>query len=236
MAWVDHRGGAAVPATRARVHRWSERADDLAVEHCADPLLTLRRLLLFTAGTLAVGIPLGLVVRGDAALWLREGMPGTWVSGVMLLAAAVAARGAYRREAGHPPVLASFWGLSASILALLVAVELFQPTIFIGHWLEDHGNSAPLGIADVDAMLMILLLAGVGLLLAPRALVLLHHRGALALLAIAVMIGMAVQGIDSIFPVSETEFVIEDSLKALGMPFLVCGYLWALRDHLSSGD
>lgn len=234
MAWVANRREA-VPETLTGIRRWSERADELAVEHAADPIRAMRLMLALTVAALAIGIPLGVLVHDDAALWLREGMPGTWLSAAMLLAAGAAARAIHRREPGAPRTLASFWGLSGAILAVLAVVELLQPTQFAGVWLRDHaGAVAPFGIENVDAVLMIVLLIGVGLLLAPRAPVLLRHRKALGLMSVAVAVGVVCQGIDSVVPVGMVEFIVEDGLKALGEPFLVAGYLVALRDHLSA--
>lgn len=221
------------PDVRGRVHRWSRRADDLAVEHAAAPWRALRLLLAASIAGLAVGVPAGILIRDDPALWLREGMPGTWLSGLMLLAAAAAARAAFRRERGHRRWHSSFWGLSAAILGALTAVELLQPTIYVGHWLEDRfGASAPLGIHGVDAVLLMVLMAAVLLALAPRVLVLRHHPRAALLLCVAGVCAVASQGLDSFMPVGEWQFVAEDGLKALGEPFLIAGYLVALRTML----
>lgn len=233
MAWVANRRGTG-PDTLTGAAGWSECADALAVEHAAFPLRALRLLLALTVATLAVGLPLGVLVRGDAALWLREGMPGTWLSAAMILAAAVAARAIHRREPGAPRVLASFWGLSTAILLLLAVVELLQPTQFMAHWLADHTDAVvPFGLQNLDALLVILLLVGIAVVLAPRALVLRHHPRAFALLCIAGLAAVGCQAMDSALPGTTAAFVAEDGLKALGEPFLVAGYLMALRDHLS---
>lgn len=233
MAWVENRAEAAMPVTLGRLHRWSARADELAVGLAPTPLRALRNLLLFTLATLAVGIPLGELVRGDAALWLREGMPGTWVSAAVLGFTAVIARAALRREAGSPAWHQSFWGLSAAIFALLVCVELLQPTMFASHWLEDRmGAVAPFGIENVDAFLMIAVMLGVALILAPRALVLRRHPLTLGLLCVGAVIAIACQALDSFMPGDELEFVLEDGLKSIGETFILAGFLAGLRDHL----
>ena len=224
----------AVSGLRARVRHWSERADALAVQRSAVPLRTLFGLLAVTFVLAALGLGTGLLLRDDPAAWFREGMPGTWLSAALLLAAAAAARAVYRREAGAPAWHASFWGLSAAILSVLFVVELTQPTVYAGHWLEDRaGAVAPFGITNVDAVLLIMLLATVFLLLARRALVLLQHPRALALFALTGALAVASQALDSFWPVSNWEFVAEESLKATAEPFLITAYLVALRGVLS---
>nr|MBA3328970.1 hypothetical protein [Solirubrobacterales bacterium] len=158
----------------------------------------------------------------------------------LLLAAAAAARAVHGREAGAPAWHASFWGLSAAILTMLVVVELTQPTVFLGHWLQERaGAVAPFGVTNVDAVLLIMLLLTVALLLARRALVLLGHPRALALFALTGALAVGSQALDSFWPVSDWEFVAEESLKALAEPFLIVAYLVALRgvlDRAEPGD
>ena len=65
--------------------------------------------------------------------------------------------------------------------------------------------------------------------LAPRALVLARYPRALALFAGAAVLAATSQAIDATARVSEWEFVVEDGAKALAGPFLLAGYLAALR-------
>jgi hypothetical protein len=214
----------------ARARRLSERADALAVRHSTRPHATLGLLLALSLGLALIGVPAGLLINDDPPAYFREGMPGTWLSAAMLLAAAVAARAVHRREADGPAWHASFWGLSAAILVALTVVELGQPTVFLGRWLEESlAVSAPYGIVNVDAALLIVLLATIVIVLARRALVLREHPGVAALLAAGVMFGVASQALDSFWAVSTWEFVAEESLKAVAGPFVVAGYLAALR-------
>lgn len=220
-------------ALRARVALWSQRADAMAVAWSNRPLQALRLLLVVTVVGGVLGSFAGTVVNGDTPAYFRELMPGTWLSAAMLLAAAAAARAAYWRE---PAVRLhkSFWGLSAAILALLAVVEVTQPTIFLGKWLErSAGAVAPFGITNVDAALLIALLVTVTLMLLRRAAVLRDHPRALGLFLVAGALGFASQGLDSFFPVREWEFVAEESLKALAEPFLIAGYLTALAAIIS---
>lgn len=227
VAEWGHGHGATLRTTAAR---WSARADLAAVEHSARPAHALAVLLAAGLGLAAVGIPAGLLVHDDPALYFREGMPGTWLSAAMLLAAAVTARAAHRRERTgrwHE----SFWGVSAAVLLALVAVELLQPTIFLGHWLEDSvGAVAPFGFRDLDALLLVLVLAGALALLARHVLDLRGHPVALGLFAVTGALAAASQGLDAFWPVSEWEFVAEEGLKATAEPFLVAAYLVGLAD------
>ncbi len=214
----------------SRVRELSARADARAVELSARPGAVLGGLLAVSVGLPLIGVPLGELVRDDPPAYFREGMPGTWLSFAILLAAAVVARAAFRREPGSPRWHASFWGLSAGIFALLAVVEIGQPTIYLGRWLETTvGAVAPFEIVNVDAALLIMLLAVVALVLARRALVLLHHPAAAVLLLVGAGLGVGSQVLDSFWKVSSAEFIAEESLKALAGPFVVAGYLVALR-------
>lgn len=218
-------------AGQALARRWLARADATAVRASAAPALALAALIAVNLGLAALGIPLGMLVADDPAAWFREGMPGTWLSAAELLAAAAVAWAVHTRAAGGAPRRwhADFWGMCAVALAGLTVVELAQPTVFLGHWLEESlGTVAPFGMTNVDATLLVMLLAGLGGVLAYRAAVLLRHPRAAALLVCAVALGLASQGLDSFVPVSAWEFVAEETLKALGEPFLVAGFLVAL--------
>jgi hypothetical protein len=210
---------ARLDAADAAAVRWSPRTGSVLVW-----LLAANALLA------AAGVGLGLLLFDDAALWFRELMPGTLLSAAHMLAAAVTARAIHRREPSRRRWYESFWGLSATLLAVLAAVELTQPTVFFSHWLRDtHGVRAPEGISDVDGLLVTLLLVAVVATLAPRALVLLRYPRALAFFAGAALLAAASQFIDATARVSEWEFVVEDGAKALAGPFLLAGYLAALH-------
>ena len=217
----------------AKLRELSDRADARAVELSARPGTVLAAVLAISLGLPLLGVPLGMLVRDDPPAYFREGMPGTWLSFAVLLAIAVAARAAFRRESGAPHWHASFWGLSAGIFALLAAVEIGQPTIFLGRWLEDTlGVVAPFEIINVDAALLVLLLTIVAIVLARRALVLLRHPAAAGLLVVGACFGFGSQVLDSFWAVSDAEFIAEESLKALAGAFVLTGYLVALRGVL----
>jgi hypothetical protein len=217
----------------SKLRELSARADARAVELSARPGAVLGALLALSAGLPLIGVPLGELVRDDPPAYFREGMPGTWLSFAILLAAAVVARASFRRESGSPRWYSSFWGLSAGIFALLAAVEIGQPTIYLGRWLESAvGAVAPFEIVNVDAALLIMLLVVIALVLARRALVLLQHPVAAGLLIVGAALGVGSQTVDSFWVVSETLFIVEEGLKALAGPFVLAGYLVALRGIL----
>jgi hypothetical protein len=176
-----------------------------------------------------MGVALGLVLLDDPALYFRELMPGTLLSAAHFVAAALVARAIHRRDRIGRRWYDSFWGLSAVVLAVLAVVELTQPTVFLGKWLQNEvGVRAPAGLADVDGTLVTMLLVMVAAVLAVRALEVVRHPRALVLFAGAAALGATSQFIDATARVSAWEFVVEDSLKALAGPFLVAGYLAAL--------
>jgi hypothetical protein len=208
-------------AAEAAAVRWSARTGTLLV-------------FLLAANTVlaAAGVALGLLLFDDPALWFRELMPGTLLSAAHMLAAAIAAHAVHRCGPVGRRWHETFWGLSAALLAVLAAVELTQPTVFLSHWLRDeHGVRAPAGLSDVDGVLVTLLLVAIVAILAPRALVLLRYPRALSLFAAAAVLAATSQIIDATARVSEWEFVVEDGAKALAGPFLLAGYLAALRAH-----
>ncbi len=223
-------------ASHAETPRWSsaaaaiEAADRAAAHWSARTEAVLAFLLVGNAVLAAIGVGLGRFLFDDPALWFRELMPGTLLSAAHMLAAAVAARAVHRRDPSGKRWYESFWGLSAALLTVLAAVELTQPTVFLSHWLRDaHGVGAPEGVSDVDGLLVALLLVAVVAVLAPRALVLARYPRALALFAGAAVLAATSQAIDATARVSEWEFVVEDGAKALAGPFLLAGYLAALR-------
>lgn len=217
-------------ARRSRAAAWVDAADAAAVRWSARTGFVLVWLLAANAVFATAGVALGLLLFDDAALWFRELMPGTLLSAAHMLAAAIAARGVHLRDPRGRRWHESFWGLSGALLAVLAAVELTQPTVFLSHWLRDaHGVRAPDGFSDVDGLLVTFLLVAVVVALAPRALVLLRYRRALALFAGAAMLAATSQLIDATARVSEWEFVVEDGAKALAGPFLLAGYLAALH-------
>lgn len=213
-----------------RTRRYLAAADAAAVGFSSSPGAVLAWLLAANLALAAVGVAVGHFLLNDPPLYFRELMPGTLLSAGHILAAAVVARAIHRRDRRRRRWHQSFWGLSALVLVVLVVAELTQPTTFLGGWLEDDlGLRAPSGVADVDGLLVALLLVAAATTLAVRALDLLRHPRALALFACAAALGATSQFIDATFRVSAWEFVLEDGVKALAGPFLLVGYLVALR-------
>lgn len=228
------RTSSSVPASHAEqsgssLARALAATDAAAVRFSVTPGAVLRWLLAANVVLAAAGVGAG-VLLGDAALWFRELMPGTLLSAAHIGAAAVAARAVHVRDPRGRRWYESFWGLSAGLLGLLAVVELTQPTVFLSKWLRrEHGLRPPDGFSDVDGVLVALLLVAVVAILAPRALELLRYPRALALFAACAVLAGTSQFVDSTSRVSEWEFVVEDGLKALAGPFLLVGYLVALR-------
>ena len=215
---------------RGRVGRWAATADAQALRWSATPGRALALLLGVNVALGAAGIGLGLALLGDPALYFRELAPGTWISAGQIAAAAVVARAIHGRQAeGSRRWFESFWGLCAAALAVLALVELTQPTVFAGKWLQSEaGVHAPSGIADVDAVLVVSLLVGLLVILLPHARPLLEHPRAVLLLGAGLALGAASQALDSLWRVSEWEFVVEDGLKLLAEPFILVGLLVVL--------
>jgi hypothetical protein len=204
-------------------------ADAAAVRFSRRPGTVLAWLLAANVVLATAGVGLGLVLRDDAALYFRELMPGTLLSAAHILAAALVALAIHHRDRRDRSWYESFWGLSAVLLAILVVVELAQPTVFLSKWVQkDLGLRAPAGIADVDGLLVAFLLTAVVAILAARALDLLRYPRALVAFAGAALLGATSQFIDATARVSEWEFVLEDGVKALAGPFLLAGYLIVL--------
>jgi hypothetical protein len=204
-------------------------ADALAVACSAIPTLVLGWLLWANIGLAAAGVAIGVFLFDDSALYFRELMPGTLLSAAHLLAAAFVASAVHRRDRRKRRWFDSFWGLSAFLLTVLVVVELAQPTVFLGKWLQqDLGLRAPSGFVNIDALLVVLLLVAVVSILAAHVLDVVRYPRAIVLFACAALLGATSQFIDSTVRASAWEFVVEDGIKALAGPFLLVGYLIVL--------
>jgi hypothetical protein len=198
------------------------RSDELAVAAARCPLRTPVRLAGVIFALLPVFAGAGLAV-GDQALMFREGAPGTFLSFGLLLAVAAIARSVYIRDG------AAFWKLSAIVFVVFAVDEITQAGMFLSEWLGGQFGVEPAsGFNDLDSVLLTLLFAGCGLLLASRAAVLLRYPRTLALLAAAVVIGACSQALDSFVEPSKWEFVAEESLKLTAEPFFIAAYLAAL--------
>ena len=190
------------------------------------PLALLAGLLCLNVALLPAFAAAGLAM-GDQALLFREGAPGTVLSFVMLLAVAVAARAVLLRD-GAP-----FWKLSAVVFLVFAVDEITQAGMFLSEWLSSQFDVAPAGgFNDLDSVLLTLLFAGCGLLLASRAAVLLRHPLTLLLLGIGAIIGAASQALDSFVIATKWEFVAEEALKLTAEPFFIAAYLAALATVL----
>jgi hypothetical protein len=202
------------------------RLDAHAVAAAQHPIRVLATLVAINLALLPVFIGAGLAL-GDQALLLREGAPGTVLSFTLLLAVAVAARAVYQRDG------ASFWRLSAVVFVVFAVDEITQAGMFLSEWLGGEFGIAPTsGFNDLDSVLLVLLFAGCGLLLASRAAVLLKHPVTVLLLACGVVLGAASQGLDSFVNPTKWEFVAEESLKLTAEPFFVAAFLVALATVL----
>lgn len=186
----------------------------------------LTALICVNLAVLPTFIGLGLLA-GDQALLLREGAPGTVLSFVLLLAVAVSARAVYVRDG------ATFWRLSAAVFVVFAVDEITQAGMFLSEWLGGEFDVKPAGgFNDLDAVLLVLLFAGCGLLLASRAAVLFRYPLALLLLSIGAIVGAGSQALDSFVTPTKWEFVAEESLKLTAEPFFVAGFLVALAATL----
>jgi hypothetical protein len=222
----------ATPHPRSR--SLGERAV-LAAESISDrPLAALAQLLAAIAALALCFTAFGWVLLGDQAAFYRELMPGTWLSAALLLFIAATAV-ALHRAAGTPGKR-DFWSLSAIVFVVLAFDELAQPTVFVSKWLKsEHQIAAPAPFNDIDSILVVALLAGCVALLARHALVLLRHHTTIVLFAVGLALGAASQTLDSVVEPSKWEFVAEECLKLSAIPFVLAGYLAALRDIRGSG-
>ena len=220
---------AAPPAWRAL----AEWAVDMSVSASARPLPLLGRMLASIAALAACFTAFGWVLLDDQAAFYRELMPGTWLSAALLFFIAATAVASHR-AAGTPG--RDFWSLSAIVFVVLAIDELTQPTVFLSKWLKsEHAVAAPAPFNDVDSILVVTLLVGSFVLLARHALVLLRHRTTIVLFAAGLVLGAASQTLDSVVEPSRWEFVAEECLKLSAIPFVLAGYLAALRDIRGSG-
>lgn len=202
------------------------RLDAHAVAAARRPLMVPAALVAVNLALLPVLIGMGLVV-GDQALLLREGAPGTLLSFALLLAVAVTARSVYLRDG------AAFWRLSAAVFLVFAIDEITQAGMFLSEWLGSEFDVAPAsGFNDLDSVLLVVLFAGCGLLLASRAAVLLKHPLTALLLGIGAVIGAGSQALDSFVTPTKWEFVAEESLKLTAEPFFIAGFLVALATVL----
>ena len=202
------------------------RADALAVAGAQRPLRVLVLLLALNAVLIPLFAGAGWAM-GDQAFFFREGAPGTIYSFVLLLAIAAAARAVYLRDG------AAFWRLSAIVFAVFAVDEITQAGMFLSEWLGGTFGMGPAsGFNDLDSVLLTLLFAGCGLVLASRAAVLLKHPLTLALLVVGGMLGVASQGLDSFVKPTVWEFVAEETFKLTAEPFFIAAFLAALATVL----
>lgn len=223
-----------VAAPRAGLRGLLERVVAAAETASARPLFTLAQLLGLIAALAICFTAFGWVLLDDQAAFYREGMPGTWLSAAMLLFTAATAL-AIHRVAGERG-RRDFWSLSAIVFVVLAIDELTQPTVFVSKWLKsEQGITAPGPFNDIDAILVVALLVGSVALLARHALVLLRHRTTIVLFAIGLALGAASQTLDSVVEPTKWEFVAEEYLKLSAIPFVLAGYLAALKESRGSG-
>jgi hypothetical protein len=214
-----------------RLRLAAERAERAGLPYARRPVATALGLLALNLALVACFVAVGSLAFGDRAELFRELMPGTWLSFGLLCFAASLAWALHLRTRDCRRWWETFWGLSAAAFALFAFDEITQAAIWISALLEHgFGARATGGFHDLEAVLLTLLFAGVALLLLPRALVLRRHLAALALFAMAVLLGAASQGLDSFAAATSWEFVTEESLKLAAEAFFVGGFLAALRD------
>jgi hypothetical protein len=213
-----------------------DRAEELATVASARPYRSTLILIGLNLALAAAFAGAGLLLFSDPAEFFRELMPGTWLSFAELAFIAVTALAIQECVHGDGRLRPlSFWALSAIVFAVFALDEITQLTIFAADGLTALGESAPLGFQDMDAFLLTVLLLAGGAVLLRHAGELFSHPPAVALLAVGVALGAASQGLDSLFPATNGEFVAEESLKLSAEPFLVGGFLVALHRVLS-GD
>jgi hypothetical protein len=208
----------------------AERADALAVRLSERPGRVLGLTLALDLALAAFFVGFGLLVFGDQAEMFRELMPGTYLSFAQLLLIAAAAWAVHRRS--DPPAAwhGTFWGLIAIAFLVFAFDEITQSAIFLSHALEDLGLRSAAGFHDLEAVLLTLMFAGVGLVLLPRSIVLFRYPGTLALLVVAAVLGAASQGLDSFAPATRWEFVAEETLKLSAEAFFIGAFLMALHE------
>lgn len=216
------------PSGWRRLLAW---ADSLALEMAARPLRSLGVVLAIDLTLAGCFAAIGPALFDDRAAFFRELAPATLVSFFQLLLIATAAYAIHTRDAHGLAWHRSFWGLSAAVFLVFAFDEITQSAIFIGDLLEDGFGMSPTGgFHDIEAVLLTLLFATAALVLLPRATVLLRHRVALGLFAVATVLGAASQSLDSFAPATDWEFVAEETLKLGAGAFFVGGFLKALQD------
>lgn len=202
------------------------RLDAHAVAAARRPLVVLAALVGINLALLPLLVGAGLAL-GDQALFLREGAPGTVLSFALLVAVAVAARAVYLRDG------ATFWRLSAAVFVVFAVDEITQAGMFLSEWLSGEFGVAPAGgFNDLDSVLLVLLFAGCGLVLASRAAVLLKYPLTLLLLCAGAVLGAGSQALDSFVTPTDWEFVAEEALKLTAEPFFIAAFLVALATVL----
>jgi hypothetical protein len=211
-----------------------ERAVAASRSASARPLHVLGQILAVNAALAVCFTAFGWALLDDQAAFYRELMPGTWLSAALLLFTASTAL-AIHRSAGLPG-RRNFWSLSAIVFVVLAVDELAQPTVFISKWLKsEHQVATPGPFNDIDSILVVALLLGCIALLARHALVLLRHRRTILLFAVGLALGAASQTLDSVVEPTRWEFVAEECLKLSAIPFVLAGYLAALKEIRGSG-
>jgi len=228
-----HRPARLRPGSEAAQTAWAqglmESSDRLVGRMAVRPLASMVALMGLSLTLSACFAGAGRLA-GDDALFFRELAPGTWVSFAALMLIAATAGAIHRRDAPGRAWYQTFWGLSAGAFLVFAFDEITQSAIYFSHLLEGFGLTATGGFHDLEAVLLTLGFVAIGLVLLPRAIVLRHHPGALCLLAAAVLIGAASQGLDSFARATPTEFVAEETLKLLAEAVFAGGFLLALRD------
>ena len=211
----------------------AERADGVAVRLAEQPWRALAVFLAVDMVLAALFVAAGLAVFGDQAEMFREFMPGTYLSFLQLLLIAAAAWAVHRRTEPGARWHTTFWGLVTVAFLVFSFDEITQSLIFISHGLEDLGLRSTGGFHDLEAVLLTLMFAGVALILLPRSLVLFRYPRTLAMLVVAVPLGVASQGLDSFAPATRWEFVAEETVKLGAEAFLIGAFLLALREVLA---
>lgn len=219
-----------LPRLDERFRQHLARAELLVSRAASRPYRTTLAILaanLVLAGTF---VALGELLFTDPAEFFRELMPGTWVSFAELLIVAVAAWAIYQGVTGARRLrLNNFWGLSVVVFVVFAIDEITQGTIFLADLLASAGALAPEGFRDLDAFLLSVLFLAAGVALLRYARDLLRHPQALGLLLIGAALGAGSQTLDALVPVTESEFVAEETLKLAAEAFLIGGYLLVLR-------
>lgn len=218
----------------ARARRWRSQLEQLALAAAGrSPAIVLAALLALDLVAAAVLAGAGVLV-GDAALFFREGMPGTWLSFAELLLAAFVAWMVHQAERPGARWHGDFWGLAAVVFTVFAVDEILGTSQVIGTWLNQTAGVAPAGaFRDVGAVLLTLLFAGAALALLPRTLDLLRLPLAAGLIAVGVVLGVGSQALDSFVAPSAGEFVAEETLKLFAEAFLLAGFVAALRTALA---